>query len=228
MPLVDYASSQGDAYHEAVHRKFFADRVLVEAWAAFFHHVHFRELPQGVTVLEIGAGLGINLLSIKSVAEVYAVEPAEIARAHCASLGIRVVAALSELPEGLRFDHVMLCHVLEHLPEPRTMLLAMRPLLKESGRLLVVVPGESPWAAPDPHDANHHLYGWSRQTMANLLVDSGYRVVSATLNWCSGRRVFLPIYRRWGVRPYAQALHLFGRLRRDGEVVIVAQTATDG
>lgn len=225
MALIDYASAEGDAYHRERHKEFLESPTLTEAWAAFIHRVYFPSLPKGATFLEVGAGLGTNLLSLKTVADVYAVEPSPAARDHCAKHGLRAFAKLTDLPGELRFDYIMIRHVLEHVADPRAMLLEVQPLLKPGGQLILALPSEPPFAAPDPNDIDHHLYSWNRQTIANLVKDCGYEVVEARLNWRNGRRLFLPLYRIFGIGAYTFALQTLGWLRRYCEIVVFARVS---
>src|SRR2546423_3852 len=119
MSTPDYSSAEGDAYHAARHKEFFENPLLTKAMSEFVRLTHFADLRAGQSVLEIGAGLGTNLLAIKDVARVTAIEPARLAREHCARLGVQTHASLDDLPQDARFDYVMLRHVLEHLQEPR-------------------------------------------------------------------------------------------------------------
>jgi len=221
MPI-DYAGPQGDAYHRERHKEFIDSAELGEAWAAYLHLTYFPDIAKEAKFLEVGAGLGTNLLSLKDVADVYAVEPSKEAREHCSSKGIRTVASLEELPKGVSFDYVMLRHVLEHLPEPRKMLTDLQPFLAKDGKLIVALPVESPVAAPNGNDIDHHLYSWNRQTISNLLTDCGYRVVATRLNYRNGRRICLPLYRWFGARAYTAALRTLGWLRRYCEIVVIA------
>ena len=223
MALMDYASADGDAYHRERHKEFLESPTLTSAWSAFIHRVYFHDLPHGAVLLEVGAGLGTNLLSIKERADVYAVEPSAAAREECARHGLRAFAKLTDLPAGLRFDCILIRHVLEHVQDPRAMLQEVQPLLKPSGQLIVALPSEPPFAAPDPGDIDHHLYSWNRQTIANLLSDCGYTVVAARLNWRNGRRLFLPLYSIFGIGAYAFALRTLGWVRRYCEIIVVAK-----
>jgi ubiquinone/menaquinone biosynthesis C-methylase UbiE len=221
MPI-DYAGPEGDAYHRERHKEFIESAELSEAWAAYLQLTYFPKIASGAKFLEVGAGLGTNLLSLKNTVAVYAVEPSREARDRCAASGIHVVAELSDLPQGMRFDYVMLRHVLEHLPDPRKMLTEVQPLLAKGGQLFIALPVESPRAEPSANDIDHHLYSWNRQTISNLLKDCGYRVISARLNYRNGRRIFLPLYRWFGVRAYSLGLRTLGWLRRYCEIVVVA------
>lgn len=222
MPSMDYSSADGDAYHAERHREFFENPLLARAMADFVRLTYFADLKAGESVLEIGAGLGTNLLAVKDIARVTAVEPSKLAREHCAAQGIPALESLPALPPGARFDRVLLRHVIEHLPEPRKMLLDAKTLLAPGGKLIVALPIESIEAAPDPRDIDHHLYSWTRQTIANLLQDCGYREIATRLNYRNGRKLLLPIYRVFGARTYARGLQALGRMRGLSEIVAEA------
>ncbi len=218
----DYSSAEGDAYHASRHAEFFENPLLTRAMADFVRLTYFSELKSGQSVLEIGAGLGTNLLAIKDRAQVIAVEPSKLAREHCRSIGIEALASLEELPMGAMFDFVLLRHVIEHVEEPRKMLLAAKAFLAAEGKLIVALPIEPIEAAPNPNDIDHHLYSWTRQTIYNLLNDCEYRNIETRLNYRNGRKLLLPIYRVFGANAYAKALFVLGRLRGLSEIVVEA------
>ena len=219
MSTPDYSSAEGDAYHAARHKEFFENPLLTKAMSEFVRLTHFADLRAGQSVLEIGAGLGTNLLAVKDIARVTAVEPSNIAREHCAKLGIQAFASIDEAPPGDTFDYVLLRHVLEHLSEPRKMLIEVKRLLAPDGKLIVALPIEPIKAPPDPAEIDHHLYSWTRQTIHNLLNDCGYRDIRTWLNYRNGRKVLLPVYRWFGIKAYAGALRSLGRLRGLCEIV---------
>ena len=222
MTTPNYSSAEGDAYHAARHKEFFDNPLLTRAMADFVRITHFADLKSGQRVLEIGAGLGTNLLGIKDIAKVVAVEPAKLARDHCASLGMETFASTEELPDGSTFDFVMLRHVIEHVQDPRKMLLDAKRLLSAGGKLIVALPIEPITTAPDPEDLDHHLYSWTRQTIFNLLSDCGYREIETRLNYRNGRKLLLPIYRLLGAKAYANALYALGRMRGLCEIIVEA------
>lgn len=223
MAPIDYSTEEGNEYHRKRHPEFFDHPRLMEAWSRYARQVYFPQAKKGDRFLEIGAGLGVNLLAIKDTAEVYAVEPAKIAREHCLSLGIRALSSLDEIPSGIRFDWILLRHVLEHLQEPRALLLRLLKCLSSEGRIIIVLPTESPYDQPVPDELDHHLYCWNRKTISNLLTDIGYRVIEAKIHWFNGRRIFLPVYQAFGVRVYGLCLGILGRLRRISEMIITAE-----
>src|SRR5258706_5893194 len=106
MTTPDYSSSEGDAYHAARHQEFFENPLLTRAMSDFVRLTYFADLKPGARVLEVGSGLGTNLLAIKDMAQVTAVEPAKLAREHSTKLGISTLASLEDLPAGATFDVV--------------------------------------------------------------------------------------------------------------------------
>ncbi len=223
MASLNYSSAEGDAYHAARHKEFFENPLLTRAMADFVRLTYFADVRPGQSVLEIGAGLGTNMLAIKEIAKVTAVEPSALAREHCKTLGIDALASLEELSAGATFDFVLLRHVIEHLQEPRKMLIDVKRLLAPNGKLIVAIPVEPIEAPPDPADLDHHLYSWTRQTIANLLWDCGYAKVETRLNYRNGRKVLLPVYRVFGARAYTAGLWGLGRIRGLSEIIAEAR-----
>ena len=93
------------------------------------------------------------------------------------------------------FDVVHFSHVIEHVPDPRRMLLEVRRVLKDDGHIIVTTPNVSGWhariaggkwrsAIPD------HVYLFSKRTLMALLRLTGFTVVRQ-VSWGgipSGRR----------------------------------------
>ncbi|MBA0049736.1 methyltransferase domain-containing protein [Streptomyces sp. AJS327] len=107
--------------------------------------------PAGSRVLEIGCGIGaqtVHLLRSSPGAHIVAVdrsgESLARARAHVADVvpGARVewhLADVFDLPfAAAEFDHVFVCFVLEHLPDPRRALAGLRHVLRPGGTVTVI------------------------------------------------------------------------------------------
>ncbi len=222
MPLIDYTSQQGNEYHKMRHAEMIGNDALIQAWGHYARLTYFADLKKGERVLEVGAGLGNNLVALRDIADVYATEPAPSAREHANSLGVKTVSSLDDLEEGLRFHHILLRHVLEHVPEPHILLTQLLQHLEPGGTLIVVLPIESPYMRPDPQDLNHHLYAWSRHTIGNLLADVGFQKIESEINWYNGRRVLMPIFQRFGPEAYRKSVYWFGRIKRSAEIIATA------
>ncbi|MEI6232241.1 MAG: class I SAM-dependent methyltransferase [Planctomycetota bacterium] len=223
MKTPDYSSAEGDAYHAERHKEFIENPLLVKSVSEFVRLTYFADLVPGARVLEIGAGLGTNLLAIKSIARVTAVEPSPLARDHCRSLGIEAVATLADIPANSKFDIVLLRHVLEHVEDPRRMMLDAKSHLDSGGKIIVGIPVESITAEPNPNDIDYHLYSWTRQTIHNLLNDCGFIHIKTRLNYRNGRKMLLPLYRFFGAGAYVRAMQVLGRVRGLCEIVVEAK-----
>jgi SAM-dependent methyltransferase len=107
--------------------------------------------PAGSRVLEAGCGVGaqtVHLVARSPGAHLTAVDVSAAslaearARVAASGPGARVAwlrADLHELPFGDgEFDHVFVCFVLEHLPDPGAALAALRRVLRPGGTLTVI------------------------------------------------------------------------------------------
>jgi SAM-dependent methyltransferase len=83
---------------------------------------------------------------------------------------------------GERFDFLTLIHSFEHMDDPRATLLKCRSLLKQDGRLLIVVPNFGGWwsriMGPDWQwlNADDHRYHYTREALMALLWQTDFRV----------------------------------------------------
>lgn len=223
MGSINYSGQEGNLYHRLRHGEIFGNEALIIAWSMYAQAIYLREATSGHKVLEIGAGTGINLHSVNKVADVVAVEPAEEAREHCRKLGIKAIPSIDDLPSDARFDYILMRHVLEHIKEPRQLLVRVRGILAPGGKLVLVLPVESPYKNIDPNDIDHHMYCWNRQTIGNLLTSLGYGVKETRVNRYNGRRFFLPVFKLFGVGLYGKLLFLLGTLIPLAEIIVVAE-----
>ncbi|MCM2311647.1 MAG: class I SAM-dependent methyltransferase [Steroidobacteraceae bacterium] len=144
-------------------------------------------LPGDARILELGAGTGGNLAMLAQHGSVQAGELDDAARAMAArKANVSVVRA--RLPDELPFEHasfdlVCLFDVLEHVAEDVASLVAIRRLLRPTGRLLVTVPAyQWLWS---PHDERlHHLRRYTRRTLRDSAVAAGFRVARLTYLNC--------------------------------------------
>lgn len=135
--------------------------------------------PKPARVLEIGCGTGHNLEMLSRFGTVEATELNESARRLASKrLGRPVHQAalpdLSMVPQAA-FDLVALLDVLEHIPDDRGALQAIRPVLKPGGKLLVTVPG-NPWMWSAHDVAHHHHRRYRKRQLRSVAQDCGYAV----------------------------------------------------
>ena len=116
--------------------------------AELLHHDTFY--PAGARVLEAGCGIGaqtVILARSSPAAEIVSIDVSKdsinVARRAVEKAGIINVsfrvADIFDLPfEGESFDHVFVCFVLEHLPNPLEALLKLKRAIKPDGSITVV------------------------------------------------------------------------------------------
>ena len=106
--------------------------------------------PDGSAVLEAGCGTGAQTVALARRSTGASIVAVDVSAASLAEAQARVAAAgldnvefrqadLLALPFApASFDHVFLCFVLEHLPDPAATLAALRPLLRPGGTITVI------------------------------------------------------------------------------------------
>lgn len=135
--------------------------------------------PKDARILELGAGTGHNLAMLSRFGTVEASELDPIARELASErLGRPVVEAalpdLSMFPEA-SYDLIALLDVLEHVPDDKGSLEAIRQLLKPGGALLVTVP-INPWMWTAHDVAHHHHRRYRKREFRALAERAGYQI----------------------------------------------------
>lgn len=204
---IDPVPSKDDldrVYREEYYRDekpLFIQRVLedLDWWESVYDdRLEFLEstLPkERRSILDIGCGPGYFLkrASLRGWCSL-GVEPSMQAATHARSIGIDVVNAFFDdtFPEraGRRFDAVHLSEVLEHVPDPASVLKTAERLLTPGGVICCVVPNDyspvqkvlkeklhfSPyWLAPP-----HHINYFSFNSLSGLLSRCGFQVIEKT------------------------------------------------
>lgn len=143
----------------------------------------FLTPPARRRVLEVGCGNGGNLPLLSRYGEVFAVEMAEAARARAAARGLARVEA-GALPDalpfdGVAFDVVAALDVLEHVPDDRAAVAALRAKVKPGGLLLLTVPAFM-WLWSRHDEISHHRRRYALGELADVARGGGFEVAHAT------------------------------------------------
>jgi SAM-dependent methyltransferase len=202
---------------------------LAKSWNLSRKVKMIGRLHQGVgTLLDVGAGTGDFLLSARSSGwKVSGIEPNIKARGLAATKGLNLSADLAELDNGT-VDCITLWHVLEHIPEPSTLLDELYKKLDANGHLILALPNYrsfdadhygAHWAA---YDVPRHLWHFSNRGITAFLAERGFERMETRpmpldafyVSWLSER------YRKNPLAPIsAFAIGLWSNLRaiRSGE-----------
>jgi SAM-dependent methyltransferase len=170
-----------------------ADRVLTKlAW--LFDHGVTLSVEKVVSrfggkgsVCDLGCGTGDYLIGLASHGwDVTGVEPDAKARAFVRSRGFDAYDGTAELiPDAIkdiRFDLVIMTHVLEHCRSPAVALANAVGLLKPGGRLLLEVPNKDCFhfrtfgGGSECYDAPRHLFFFGKIGLRNLLKTSNMQI----------------------------------------------------
>jgi SAM-dependent methyltransferase len=134
--------------------------------------------PPSARILEVGCGTGSNIELLKAFGSVEAIEPDDAARQLAAARsGVSVLGGLlPHVPlEDKAYDLIVLLDVLEHIPNDREALVALRSKLKVGGKLFLTVPAfQWLWSAHDL--AHHHQRRYTASTLRVVLEECGYRI----------------------------------------------------
>ncbi|HYQ95963.1 MAG TPA: class I SAM-dependent methyltransferase [Candidatus Eisenbacteria bacterium] len=194
------AKSYGDTYYGTGSRKFIPAIEGVVDWfrdgrARLAGRLVAESRRDGTgTVLDIGCGSGQFLARLaRSGHECHGTEySAETGRRASKVPGLHLVfgALGADTFAAGTFDLISIWHVLEHLPDPDSVLRYCHRWLGEGGTLMIAVPnGDSlqaklfggSWFHLDPP---RHLYHFTRESMRRALADAGFRIQRMrTLSW---------------------------------------------
>lgn len=184
------APAQGARYYETEYRLTHTVRASTEMHR-YFRYPEYQRLigdvlgvhPDAATWLDVGCDHGFFLDDVRRYGlSVMGVEPAEQARSYAAGIGLEVHRDLQDVQGS--FDVISLWHVLEHIEDPRTMLVRLRGLLRERGVLAVRVPdAASFWSRVLKHrwiwfQPENHAVHYSAHALQHLLVTSGFTIVT--------------------------------------------------
>lgn len=148
-------------------------------------------------VLDIGSGPGDFLATaIENGWSAIGIEPSDYAASHARSRGLDVKTGFFSAVTAEQldtYDFIHMSEVLEHVPNPRELVLEATKVLKPGGVLCISVPNDfnalqdtvcdqqakSPWWVVP----NHHLNYFDFETLEHLLVSLGLKVEKRLTNF---------------------------------------------
>jgi len=138
-------------------------------------------------VLDIGCGSGSMLEELVQLGCTgYGIEPNPSAVRACLKKGLNVRCGdLDDLdyPDDF-FDMVIMWHVIEHLPSPKSTLRTIHRILRPGGSVFIYCPNAASYMASVFHEfwggwhLPFHFYHFTPDTMSRLLETTGFRTIS--------------------------------------------------
>jgi SAM-dependent methyltransferase len=157
-------------------------------------------MQQDDYLLDFGCGNGGMLRELsRHVKEAEGLEVNPASRALALATGLRIYSCLSELPGLPTYHKVVSNHVLEHVRDVYSTLLALRTNLREGGVLVAKLPiddirqrRQRRWVKDDP---DHHLWTWTPRLFANVLIECGFDVSECRIISQAWHPRLFPFYR---------------------------------
>ncbi len=148
---------------------------------------------KNIKILDFGAGGGhFGDYLKKRVQRVDLIESNHHAVSQCKEKGHYVYSSLKELSKTSVYHVISMWHVLEHLYNPKEILLRLKELLDENGFLVLAVPNiqsldakiyKANWAA---WDVPRHLWHFTPQGLIGLLDDAGFQIIKKSTLFFDG------------------------------------------
>jgi 2-polyprenyl-3-methyl-5-hydroxy-6-metoxy-1,4-benzoquinol methylase len=164
------------------------------------------------TLLDVGSYMGLFMQAATARGwRCRGIEPDRDAWSHAVSTaGLDVCWGTLETCDVAphSFDTITMLQVLEHLSDPRQVLLQVRELLRPGGVLLIEVPNIDCWPVKflgrrHRHFAKHHFTFFSARTLAALLRDCGFDLLETSY---PVRRISMRLF-DYGLRSWHPSLH---------------------
>lgn len=127
------------------------------------------------TVLDFGCGGGYLLKNIQTDGNKIGVEINPTARQEAEKNGVICFDSLDKIEDN-SIDVVISNHALEHVEYPSNVLKELKRIIKDQGKILIVVPHENSKTV-NVNDKNMHLYTWTPQNLVNLFRQCDINVI---------------------------------------------------
>lgn len=168
------------------------DELLKEtAWDDQRRYEQLKPLITNKRILDFGCGAGGFLLNAKKLAaETSGVELEVRVQDHWSGSDIKIFSSIDEAASDCikrgGYDVITAFHVLEHLSDPRDMLMKLGSMLSANGRMIVEVPSADDalitlydcGAFQDFTYWSAHLFLFTASTLSALIKQAGLRVLS--------------------------------------------------
>lgn len=181
-----------------------------------------KYINDSADILDFGCGGGYLLKNINTSGKKIGVEINPAARAQAEDNGVECYRDLSQIDDN-SVDIIISNHALEHVEFPPDVLREFRRILRNDGRIVVVVPHEYSREV-SLSDHNMHLYTWTPQNMVNLFKVCDIRII----DYGSICHMWMPHYQKiqqiLGWKVFHKLCRLYCFIKKTGYQTFVAGT----
>ena len=150
------------------------------------------------------------------------IDPNKAARETAKRNDIEVYSSIEEVPDNFA-DVIISNHVLEHVLRPFESLSLLKRKVKVGGKLIFVVPHQTPRERFRETDINQHLYNWNPLTLGNLFKMAGYNIVKIDTirhRWPPGYRIIRNLF---GEKSFHLISRIYAVCRNSYQIRVVAE-----
>jgi len=172
-------------------------------------------------VIDFGCGGGYILKNLSCNKKI-GIDPNKTAQETATRNNIEVYSSIEEVPDN--FANVVISnHVLEHVLCPFERLSLLKRKIKVGGKLIFVVPHQTPGEDFRENDINQHLYTWNPLTLGNLFKLAGYNIVKVDTiryRWPPGYKTIRKLF---GRNIFHLASRIYAIFRNSYQIRVVAE-----
>jgi 2-polyprenyl-3-methyl-5-hydroxy-6-metoxy-1,4-benzoquinol methylase len=135
-------------------------------------------------VLDFGGGISPFAKMVSSEIELSVVDLSLKVHEELEHLNVFVYSDLSQIPSTMKFDHICLSHTIEHVDDPRALVMSLVDFLNPGASIYVTTPDArlpfllgSPLAWPP-----HHTVALTSAALAALLKSAGLKNIEVVRN----------------------------------------------
>lgn len=165
--------------HQFDHWWFLGRQKIIEAWIKY----HTPGILEDLEILDIGAGYGALVPTLKQFGDVDVLEPYLEAHPTLQQLGARKIYPTTDFPLSWpdhRYDIVTLFDVLAHIEKDLLTLKTIKEnLLKKKGTFFLTVPAYS-WLWCKHDETYGHYRRYTKRNLINLLKESGFENIQVS------------------------------------------------
>jgi len=135
-----------------------------------------KQIPEGSVVLDAGAGIA----PYRHLFQHTQYETADFEQVEKSYAPSTYICDLVAIPvEDSRFDYIIFNQVMEHLPEPKTVLFELHRVLKPNGKVIYTGP-----LFYEEHEQPYDFYRYTRYGLNHLFKESNFKV--DRMDWLEG------------------------------------------
>ena len=180
---MNFSGSQGNtSFYEACYKSDRYSRTL--RWDYEFQISEIISREKSLRVLDFGGGVSPFAKLQSSEIEVTVIDLSLKVHEELRKLQVTSYSQLSQIPTGIKFDHINLSHTIEHVDDPIELVNSLIHFLSPGGKIYVTTPDATfPYLLSSPLDwPPHHTLALSPDSLKRILTRSGLKNICLVRN----------------------------------------------